>query len=158
MATWQTEKEIGSGRKWFRIVSSGGLWSLTFGLCYHKVSISTALDYGLDDRGVESWQRMGTFLFSTASRPALGLTQPHIQWVPGVLFLGVKRPRCEADHSPPSSAVVKNAWSYTSTPTRLHGMVLKARDNFTFPLTIKVRCLYRCSNNSYICLTLTPSL
>jgi hypothetical protein len=31
----------------------------------------------------------------------------------------------EADHSPPSSAEVNNAWSYTSThPIRLNGMVL----------------------------------
>jgi hypothetical protein len=34
-------------------------------------------------------------------------------WVPGTLPLGVKRPGREADHSPPSSAEVKNAWSYT---------------------------------------------
>jgi hypothetical protein len=53
------------------------------------------------------------------------ITQPPIQWVPGTLSLGVKRPGREADHSPPSSAEVENAWSYTSTsPTRLHGMVL----------------------------------
>jgi hypothetical protein len=31
-------------------------------------------------------------------------------------FLGVKRPGREAGHSHPSSAEVKNAWSYTSTP------------------------------------------
>jgi hypothetical protein len=31
-------------------------------------------------------------------------------------FLGVKRSGREADHSPPSSAEVKNAWSYTSFP------------------------------------------
>jgi hypothetical protein len=30
-------------------------------------------------------------------------------------FPGVKRPGREADHSPPSSAEVTNAWSYTST-------------------------------------------
>jgi hypothetical protein len=31
----------------------------------------------------------------------------------------------EADHSPPSTAKVKNIWSYTSThPIRLHGVVL----------------------------------
>jgi hypothetical protein len=30
-----------------------------------------------------------------------------------------KQPRHEADHSPPSSAEVKNAWSYTSTPSIL---------------------------------------
>jgi hypothetical protein len=40
-------------------------------------------------------------------------------------FLGVKRPGREADHSPPSSAEVKYAWRYTSTPPlRLHGVVL----------------------------------
>jgi len=47
---------------------------------------------------------------------ALGPTQPPIQWVPGALSLGVKRLRRETDHSPPSSAEVKNACSYTSTP------------------------------------------
>jgi hypothetical protein len=37
---------------------------------------------------------------------------------------GVKRPGREADHSPPSSDEVKNEWSYTTPPIRLHGMVL----------------------------------
>jgi len=51
-------------------------------------------------------------------------TQPPVQWEPWALFLEVKRPGREADHSSPSS-VVKNAWSYTSTPPiRLHGVVL----------------------------------
>jgi hypothetical protein len=50
---------------------------------------------------------LGIFLFTTASRTALGPTQPHIQGVPGALSLGVKRPGREADHSPPSSAEVK---------------------------------------------------
>jgi len=36
--------------------------------------------------------------------------------VPRALFLAVKRPGREADHSSPSNAEVKNAWSYTSTP------------------------------------------
>jgi hypothetical protein len=56
---------------------------------------------------------------------ALGLAQPPIQWVSGALFLGVKWPGCEADHSSPSKTEVKKAWSYTSTsPIRLHGMTL----------------------------------
>jgi hypothetical protein len=43
----------------------------------------------------------------------------------GALSLGVKRPGREAEHSPPSSAEVKNAWNYTSTPSIcLHGVVL----------------------------------
>jgi hypothetical protein len=85
-----------------------------------------ALGYGLDDRSsrVRFPAGAGNFLI-TASRTALGPTQPPIQWVPGALSLGVKRPGREADHSPPTSAEVKNAWSYTSTPTiRFHGIVL----------------------------------
>jgi hypothetical protein len=40
-------------------------------------------------------------------------------------FLGVERSGREANHPLPSSAEVKNAWSYTSTrPVRLHGIVL----------------------------------
>jgi len=31
-------------------------------------------------------------------------------------FLGVKQLGCKHDHSPPSSAEVKNVWSYTATP------------------------------------------
>jgi hypothetical protein len=34
----------------------------------------------------------------------------------GALSLGVKRQESEAEDAPPSSAEVKNAWSYTSTP------------------------------------------
>jgi hypothetical protein len=37
-------------------------------------------------------------IFRTASRTALGPTQPPIQWVTGSLSLGVKRPGREADH------------------------------------------------------------
>jgi len=48
------------------------------------------------------------FLLSTASSPALGPIQPPIQWVPGALSLGVKRPGLEADQSPPSSAFTLN--------------------------------------------------
>jgi len=34
----------------------------------------------------------------------------------GALTPGVKWPGCEDNCSPPSSAKVKNAWSYASTP------------------------------------------
>jgi hypothetical protein len=42
------------------------------------------------------------FLFTTASRPALGSTQPPIQWLSGVLYPEVKRSGRETDYSPPS--------------------------------------------------------
>jgi len=47
------------------------------------------------------------FTFTIATRMALGPTQPPIQWVQGALYLVLKQLRCEADHSPPSSAEVK---------------------------------------------------
>jgi hypothetical protein len=57
--------------------------------------------------GFDSRRELGIFLFTTVSKTALGPTQPPIQWVLGALSLGQKRPGREADHSPPSSAEVK---------------------------------------------------
>jgi hypothetical protein len=56
------------------------------------------------------------FHFSMSSRQSLGPTQSPIQWVPGALSSGAKRPGREADHSPPTSAEFKKTWVYTSTP------------------------------------------
>jgi hypothetical protein len=77
-----------------------------------------------------------TFLFTTASRTALGPTQPPIQWVPGAISLeGVKQPRREADHSPPSSAEVKECVElylhFSNTPS-WHGASLST--GTTLPL------------------------
>jgi hypothetical protein len=83
-------------------------------LKYYKVI--NRRDSSADDRGFEWRQGLGIFLFTmTVSRPALGPTQPPIQGTRS-LSLGVKRPGREADHSPPFSALFRNAWSYTSTP------------------------------------------
>jgi hypothetical protein len=55
-------------------------------------SVGIALGYGLDDRGSRVRFPAGArnFLFTTASRTALGPTQPPIQWVPGTFFPGGK--------------------------------------------------------------------
>jgi hypothetical protein len=85
---------------------------------------------GLDDQGsVPDRVNDGIFfLFATAPGPALGPIQPAIQCVPEKLTPrggGIKQPRREVDHSSPSSAEVKDAWSYTSIPpVRLYGAVL----------------------------------
>jgi hypothetical protein len=43
----------------------------------------------------DSRRGLGIFLFTTASRTVLVLTEPPIQWVPRALSLGVKRPGLE---------------------------------------------------------------
>jgi hypothetical protein len=57
--------------------------------------------------------------------------------IEGAISSGIRQPGRESDHSPPSSADVKNVWSYISTPPyvftawrlvkhriRFHGVVL----------------------------------
>jgi hypothetical protein len=64
----------------------------------------------LDDQGsTPSRGNEGFFLFTTASRLALGCNLPPIQWVPRDLSLGVKQLVCEGDNLPLSSAKVKKA-------------------------------------------------
>jgi hypothetical protein len=48
------------------------------------------------------------FLLATASRPALGLTQPPVQWVPATISSGVKRPRSRI--YPPTPSYILMAW------------------------------------------------
>jgi hypothetical protein len=55
-------------------------------------------------------------LFFTTSISALGPAHLPIQWVPGALSPGVKRLGREVDHSPPSSAEVKNGEAIPPLP------------------------------------------
>jgi hypothetical protein len=72
-----------------------------------KVSLGVRGGKRLNTTGLDDRQEQGIFVFVTACRLALGPTQPLIQWVAEALILGVKLPGREADHSPPSSAEVK---------------------------------------------------
>lgn len=67
-------------------------------------------------RAERYWQRQEIILFSKTSELVLKLTQLPILKVAEALSSGVKWPGHEADHSPPSSAQVKNEWGYISTP------------------------------------------
>jgi len=62
--------------------------------------------------GVRLPARVG-IVFTTASIPALGPTQSHIQRVRGGSFPGDKVAWSWSWHSPLSSTKIKNAWSYT---------------------------------------------
>jgi hypothetical protein len=79
------------------------------------VSIVTRLWVGRP--GLDFWLGLGIFLFATAAIPALGPTRLLSIGHRGFLSPRIKRLGCEADNSLPSSAEVKNAWNYTSTPT-----------------------------------------
>jgi hypothetical protein len=56
------------------------------------------------------------FLLSIAATPATGSTQPPIHWVLGALSLGVKKLEHEVDHSPLSSAEIKNGGAIPPLP------------------------------------------
>jgi hypothetical protein len=63
-----------------------------------------------------SRQRQYYSLFSIASTPVLGPTQPPIQWVPRTFAPGIKRPGHQADHTSPSSAEVKDSGAIPPLP------------------------------------------
>jgi hypothetical protein len=65
-------------------------------------SVDIPTGYGLDGRG--SIPGRGKRFFCTPQGP----DRSYIQWVPGALSPGVRRPGREADHSLPSNAEVKN--------------------------------------------------
>jgi hypothetical protein len=70
---------------------------------------------------------------SSVQTGSLGPTQP-IQCVPGALFPGTPTSECESDHCSPASDEVKNACSYTSTPSCVFmtWRSVKHKDNFAF--------------------------
>jgi hypothetical protein len=74
-------------------------------------------DYGLDDQGGEFesrwWQE---FSLLHVVQTGSGAHQTSYRMSTGGSSSGVKRPGREDDHSPPTSAEVKETWVYTSTP------------------------------------------
>jgi hypothetical protein len=89
----------------------------SFRIHVNSLSQFIKLGYRLNDRGIGvRFMEARDFLFFTTFRPALRPTQSSIQWVPGAHSPGIKWPGEEADHSPPSSAKVKNGGAIPPLP------------------------------------------
>jgi hypothetical protein len=86
------------------------------------------------------------FLFTTASRPVLGPTQPPIQWVSAAVS---PEGKAAGAWSWPllSSAEVKNAWSYTSTPQYAFMVWCSVTKKTRLPITPGVR--FKMCNSPY---------
>jgi hypothetical protein len=65
------------------------------------------LNYTQEDQKLEIYYSQENFLFSTASKLALGPTKPHVQKLPEAAYPRVKQQGRESDHSPPFSAEFK---------------------------------------------------
>jgi hypothetical protein len=81
-------------------------------LCYARAVIAQsvyrwATGWTIEVLGFDSRRGQGISLFTTASSTALVPTKPPIQCLPGDLYPRVKWPGRKADHSPSSSAEVK---------------------------------------------------
>jgi hypothetical protein len=75
---------------------------------------------GLDGQDLSPWRGQEICLYSTASRPALGLVQVDTEGSTP----GVKQQVHEADHSPPSNAKVRNGCVTPPFPHTLIDVVI----------------------------------
>jgi len=83
--------------------------------------------YGLGDRGSIAGRNRDFFLFSSASIPTLGSTQPCMKWITPLGVVWIWPPTS-------TSAKLKNTWSYNSAPPYVFmaWCLVKHRNNFTF--------------------------
>jgi hypothetical protein len=80
-------------------------------------AVGIATGYGLDNQGVGVRVLVGARIYTFPCHPDPLWGPPRLlsNVYGGALSLGIKRPKREADHSPPTSAEVKKTWVYTST-------------------------------------------
>jgi hypothetical protein len=81
-------------------------------------SVGIATGYGLDNLGIGVRVPGVSRIFSSQRRPERLWGPPNLLYneYRGLFPRGVKRPRRETTHSPPTSVEAKKMWVYTSTP------------------------------------------
>jgi hypothetical protein len=76
----------------FLDISSLNIFVLLHVISHSQSVLRWSTGWTIEVLGFDSRRWLGIFLFTTASRTALGPTEHPIQWVPGNLSLGVKWP------------------------------------------------------------------
>jgi hypothetical protein len=110
----------------------------------HDSSVSTALGYRLDDRGsrVRFPARAGNFSLHHCVQNGSGAHPASYPWVSGALSLEIKWLGCEAHHSPPSSAKVKEGVELylhsPNTPSRCGAWLKKAQGQLFYMAQLTV--------------------
>jgi hypothetical protein len=113
-------------------------------LFYPKFRYGTNYDLGQLSRysdelrarrpGFDSWPGQGFSLLDRIQTGSGAHPAPYPMGTGGAISSGVKRLCREADHSPPTSAELKNTEIYTSTPPYafMAWCLIKHSDDFTF--------------------------
>jgi hypothetical protein len=83
-----------------------------------------------EESGFELCHHKLVSFLSTVSNPALGLTQPPVQWLPRAVSPELKRSVRETHNSSQSNAI-KNMWIYTTAPQYVFMVwcIVKYRDS-----------------------------
>jgi len=100
---------------------------------HRRYSVSIVARIRAGRPGFDFQQGQRTFLFATASRLAVRLTQPPIKWVPGPLSSGIKWPGLKmTTHFYLALTLRMCGRSYISTPSYIlmAWCLVKHRDNF----------------------------
>jgi hypothetical protein len=108
-------------------------------------SVGIALGHGMDDRGsrVRFQTGAGNFSFHHRIQTGFGAHSASYLMATRGSFLGVKRPGREADHSPPSSAEVKECVRlYLHSPTRPSWCASRLKKEHRDNLTLLLHFLY----------------
>jgi hypothetical protein len=104
------------------------------------------LAYEMDGTGYKFRQGQVVVCSSQPSRPALGPTQPPIQWVPGS-FPGRKAAGADVNLSPPYSAQIKSECAILLMPLNLSDPMSDLVRHYDFPVSDAFPHILRTSAN-----------